>query len=299
VCSSLHFLELGQRPSIDRKTYSILNMKFFSLALSVILLQCMVSELGLTLLLPLKGFAQGAHLSSLTKRSGSVMLKSRIAVLQRGKKGAAFPDYKEAIVRYPVASDLADPIVLKNVQASISLKQVLGQSFTEMQQEYKDNFWLSEVSYRVNYNQNNILDLTYTTSGSSAYPSSFDKHVSVNLKTGKRLQAKDLFKTENFGAIAQMIAPMMQKEILQKIAEFRQKDPDISKDLFAKHYFQSKNIEDFSIGKTGITFYYSFDFPHVIKAAEPSGAYLIPYSKLTSYIRPEGPLGFHLAHSRS
>jgi hypothetical protein len=272
-------------------------MKFFSLALFAILLQNSASAIGLTLLLPLKGLAQSTPSIAPTQRSGSITIKSKTAVLQHGKKGAAFPEYKEAIVRYPVASGLADPAVLKNVQASISLKQVLGQSLAEMQQEYIDNSWLSEVSYTVNYNQHNILDLTYTTSGSSAYPSSFDKHVSVNLKTGKRLRAKDLFKTEGFGPISQMIEVMMQKEILQKIAEFRKEDLDINKDLFAKHHFQSKNVEDFSIGKTGVTFYYDFDFPHVIKAAEPSGAYLIPYSKLRSYIRPEGSLGFHLTRS--
>jgi hypothetical protein len=272
-------------------------MKFFPLALSALLLQSSIAALGLTVLPPLNALAQSAPSSSLPQRSGSVTLKSKTAILQHGRKGAAFPDYKEAIVRYPVASGLGDPVVLKNVQASISLKQVLGQSLAEMQKEYIDNFWLSEVSYTVNYNQNNILDLTYTTSGSSAYPSSFGKHVSVNLKTGKRLRIEDLLKTESFGVIAQRIEVMMQKEILQKIAEFRKESPDINQNLFAKHHFRSKNIEDFSIGKIGITFYYNFDFPHVMKAAEPSGAYLIPYSKLRSYIRPAGLLGFHLVHN--
>jgi hypothetical protein len=260
-------------------------MKFFSLALSAILLQSSASAIGLTLLLPSKGLAQSAPSIAPIQRSGSITIKSKTAVLQHGKKGAAFPDYKEVIVRYPVASGLADPAVLKNVQASISLKQVLGQSLAEMQQEYIENFWLSEVSYTVNYNQNNILDLTYTTSGSSAYPSSFDKHVSVNLKTGKRLRIEDLLKTEGFGAIA------------QKVEVFRKEDPDINQSLFAKHHFQAKNIKDFSIGKMGITFYYNFDFPHVIKAAEPSGAYLLPYSQLRPYIRRDGTLGFHLVRS--
>jgi hypothetical protein len=272
-------------------------MKFFPLALFAILLQSSAPAIGLTLFLPSKGLAQSAPSIAPIQRSGSITIQSKIAVLQHGKKGTAFPDYKEAIVRYPVASGLADPVVLKNVQASISLKQVLGQSLPEMQKEYIDNFWLSEVSYTVNYNQNNILDLTYTTSGSGAYPSSFDKHISVNLKTGKRLRIEDLLKTESFGAIAQMIEVMMQKEILQKIAEFRKESPDINQNLFAKHHVQAKNIEDFSIGKTGVTFYYTFDFPHVIKAAEPSGAYLIPYSKLRSYIRPDGALAFHVARS--
>jgi hypothetical protein len=116
----------------------------------------------------------------------------------------------------------------------------------------------------------------------------------VSLKTGKILRARDLFKAEGFGAIAQIIEPMMQQEILKKISEFQKEDSDINEDLFSKHHFQMKNVDDFIIGKKGVTFLYNFDFPHVIKAAEPSGAYLIPYSKLTPYIRQDGALRFHL-----
>ena len=270
-------------------------MQCFSLALSVCLMPCLM---GLAPFLTITAVAETSPPVG-TKMAGSVVLKTKIAVLQYGKKGAAFPDGKQAIVRYPVVSGLADSLLLRKIQWAVDLKQVLGQSLAEMQKEYLENNWLSDVSYIVNYNQNNVLDLTYTISGSAAYPNSFEKRVSVSLKTGKILRAKDLFKPEAFGAIAQTIEPMMQQEILKKIAEFRKEDADINQSLFAKHHFQPKNVEDFTIGKTGVTFLYNFDFPHVIKAAEPSGAYLIPYSKLRRYIRPDGALGFHLAPKRS
>jgi hypothetical protein len=268
-------------------------MKRFSLALFAFLMPYLV---GLT---PFTAVAESLPPTPINKQVGSITLKTKTALLQYGKRGAAFPDGKQAIVRYPVVSGLADPVLLQKVQEAIGLKQVLGQSLAEMQKDYLDNNWLSEVSYAVNYNQNNILDLTYTVSGSAAYPSSFEKRVSVSLNTGKKLRAKDLFKAEAFGAIAKTVEPMMQQEILQKIAEFRKEDADINQNLFAKHHFQSKNVEDFTIGKTGVTFLYNFDFPHAIKAAEPSGAYLIPYRLLTRYIRPDGALGFHLNHSKS
>jgi hypothetical protein len=268
-------------------------MKCFSLALSICLMPCLI---GLAPFLTITAVAETSP-PTRSNTAGSVVLKTKTAILQYGKKGAAFPEGKQAIVRYPVASGLTDSILLQKVQGAIGLKQVLGQSLAEMQKDYLENNWLSEVSYAINYNQNNILDLTYTISGSAAYPSSFEKRVSVSLKTGKILRAKDLFKPEAFGAITQTVEPMMQQEILQKIAEFRKEDADINQTLFAKHHFQAKNVEDFTIGKTGVTFLYNFDFPHVIKAAEPSGAYFIPYSKLTHYIRPDGALGFHLAHS--
>jgi hypothetical protein len=265
-------------------------MKFFSLVLSAFLTSCFM---GIT---PLSKTARAERSPSthINQPVGSITLKTKTAVLQYGKKGAAFPDGKQAIVQYPMASGLADAVLMKKVQEAISLKQVLGQSLAEMQKNYLDNNWLTDVSYRVNYNQDNILDLTYLISGSAAYPSNFEKHVSVSLKTGKVLRARDLFKAEGFGAIAKVIEPMMQQEILQKIAEFQKKDPDINENLFSKHHFQAKNVEDFIIGKTGVTFLYNFDFPHVIKAAEPSGAYLIPYRKLTRYICQDGALRFHL-----
>jgi hypothetical protein len=264
-------------------------MKFFSLVVSAFLMPCFM---GLTPFLSKIAGAERSPSPHISQPVGSITLKTNTAVLQYGKKGAAFPDGKQAIILYPVASGLADAVLMKKVQGAISLKQVLGQSLAEMQKDYLDNNWLTEVSYRVNYNQDNILDLTYLVSGSAAYPSRFEKHVSVGLKTGKVLRARDLFKVEGFGAIAQTIEPMMQQEILQKIAEFGKEDPDINRDLFTKHHFQAKNVEDFTIGKTGVTFLYNFDFPHVIKAAEPSGAYLMPYSKLARYIRQDGALNF-------
>ena len=276
-----------------------LTMKLSSLFLSVICLQCCFAAIALTPLLPSSVLAEvGLSQPKIKASSGSVNLQSKTSVFRFGKQGAAFPDYKEAVIHYPVASGSTNPAILKQVQASISLKQVLGQSLEELRQEYVENQWLTEVEYAVNYNRNNILDLTYAVSGVGAYPSGFEKWVSVDLKTGKRLRVKDLFKAEGLGAIAQSIDKQMQQNIRQKIAEVRQQEPDLGLDVFANHHFQPKNLENLTIGKTGVTFHYNFEFPHVIKAAEPSGDYLIPYSQLTRYIRPDGVLGFHLSSTK-
>jgi hypothetical protein len=270
-------------------------MKLPRVVLWVFLLQSVWVGMAFAPLQPSRAWAE-AGTSALKDLSGRVTLQSKTAILHFGKKGAAFPDYKEAIIRYPVASGLKDTTLLQKVQAAISLKQILGQSLAQMQQEYLDNHWLNEVGYTVNYNQNNILDLTYLISGSAAYPSSYEKHVSVDLKTGQVLRAKDLFKADALGAIARTVDQMMQREIQEKISEFRQQEPDLGSDLFAKHHFQQKHLNDFNIGKQGVTFHYNFEFPHAIKAAEPSGAYLLSYEKLMRYIRQDSVLGFHLGN---
>ncbi|WP_404787584.1 hypothetical protein [Altericista sp. CCNU0014] len=264
------------------------------LFLAALFLPCAISGLTLSPALTQRSPAEPLPQTKRDRPSTSISLKPQTVVLSFGKKGAAFPDYREARIQYPIASGLTNATVLQKVQTAISLKQVVGQSLAEMKQEYKENQWLTEVAYAVNYNRNNLLDLTYAISGVGAYPSSFEKHVAVNLKTGQRVRAKDLFKAEGLGAIAQTVDRMMQREIQQKIAEVKQQEPDLGIDRFANHRFQPKNLEDFTLGTTGVTFHYNFEFPHVIKAIEPSGSYLLPYTQLIRYIRQDGVLAFHL-----
>jgi hypothetical protein len=228
---------------------------------------------------------------------GSVDIHTKTAVLSHGNKRNAFPDSKEAIIRYPVAVGLKDTIALRNVQAAISLKQVLGQSLAEMQQEFQENRWLSEVDYTVNYNRNGILDLTVSVAGVGAYPDGFEKYVSVSLKTGRRLNALDLFKANALDAIAQTVNQLLQQSIQQTKTALLQQEPDIGTDLFANHRFQRNNLENFTIGDHGITFHYDFGFPHVVKAAEPPGDYLVPYNQLRPHLRPDGALGFYVQSS--
>jgi hypothetical protein len=231
-----------------------------------------------------------------TQSSTSVTLKSNTVRWHSGKKSAGFPKYRETIVRYPIVIGLADPIVLKKVQTALSVKSILGESLSELQQD--NNPWLTDLSYTINYNQNSILDLTYTISGMGAYPSTSEKRVSINLLTGNVLQAKDLFTPDTNVALAQSIDKMMQREIQAKIVGVRKDIPDLQLDMFTKHHFKPKDLNDFTIGKKGVTFHYNFDFIHAMKAAEPSGAYFISYEKLSRYIRPDGAVGFALGRSK-
>jgi hypothetical protein len=211
-----------------------MNLSRFVLA--AVLLPCAV--VGLTFSPALTGRSPAKPLSQTKNNqpSASVFLKPKLAVFSVGKKGAAFPNYKEARIQYPIAAGLTNAAVLQKVQTAISLKQVLGQSLADMQQEYKENQWLTEVSYTVNYNRNNLLDLTYAIEGVGAYPSRFEKHVAVNLKTGQTLRVRDLFKAEALGAIAQTVDQMMQKEIQQKLAEAKQQEPELGASHFCDEY---------------------------------------------------------------
>lgn len=220
-----------------------------------------------------------------------VLIETKTVTFIRDKKGEDYPNYKEAIVKYPQVTGLTDQAVLRNVQSAVSLKSVFGQSLAELRAEFLSSWWLSEIDYTVNYNRNGLLDLTFTISGVGAYPSTYDKHRVVNLKTGKVVKAADVFKRESLGTIAVMVNKAMQAEMKQAIANGDKDGADL-RDQLKNQRFQIKNLDSFTVTGKGITFFYDFGFPHVILALEPSGKYFFSYDQLKAYIKSEGALGF-------
>ncbi|XHX80377.1 MAG: hypothetical protein RBJ76_10745 [Stenomitos frigidus ULC029] len=206
-----------------------------------------------------------------------VLIETKTVTFVRGKKGQEYPDYKEAIVKYPQVTGLTNPAVLRNVQSAVSLKSVFGQSIAELRAEFLTSWWLSAIDYTVNYNQNSLLDLTFTISGSGAYPSTSNKHRLVNLKTGKVVKAADVFKRESLSTIVSMVNKAMQAEVKQAIANGDKEGADLREQL-KNQRFQTKHLDSFMISNKGITFLYDFGFPHVILALQPSGKYFLSYS---------------------
>ncbi|MBW4580193.1 MAG: DUF4163 domain-containing protein [Tildeniella nuda ZEHNDER 1965/U140] len=222
-----------------------------------------------------------------------VLVETKTVTVTRGKKGEAYPNYKEAIVKYPQVTGLSDQAVLRHVQAATSLKSVFGQSLAELRAEFQKSWWLSEIDYTVHYNQRALLDLTFTISGVGAYPSTYDKHRLVNLKTGKIVNAADVFKRESVGTIAVMVNKVMQAEMKQAIANGDKEGADLREQL-SRQRFQIKHLNSFTVSDKGITFLYDFGFPHVMLALEPSGRYFFSYDQLRAYIKLDGALNLAL-----
>ena len=217
-----------------------------------------------------------------------VLITPQTATLKRGKTGDV-PYRSTATVEYPILTGLKDAAVLAQVQSAVSLKTMIGQSLEELRAELQETYWLTDIHYKVNYNRNFLLDLTYTIEGVGAYPSQYEKHTTVDLKTGQKLRSHHVFKREFLGTIAVQVNKLMQAEIEQAIAKVEKDGTDI-RPYINQAKFRIKQVDNFAISDQGVTFRYDFDFPHVIKAYEPEGRYFFTYAQLKSYIRPDGPL---------
>jgi hypothetical protein len=224
----------------------------------------------------------------------AVKVAARRVVLTRGTKGK---DFKQAVVRYPVVTGLASRAAQSRTQTALSLKAAIGQSLDELRKEFRESWWLDEVDFTVVYNRHGLLDVEYTVQGTGAYPDGYTKHVVVNLKTGERLRARDLFTPSGLPRVVGLVDRAMQAEIRKNIQESARQGEDI-RDQLKEARFQEKNVDAFSLDKSGITFYYDFGFPHVIKALEPEGSYRFPYVALKPYLRADSPLRVFVGRER-
>jgi hypothetical protein len=205
---------------------------------------------------------------------------------------------KEADVHYPVFSGLP-PAILKELQASAGLKAGTGSSLEEWKKEFQESWWLVEIDYEVTYNRHDLLCMTYSIDGMGAHPNTDTKDLAANLKTGRRLAAKDMFKPASLEELAAKVDRLRSAEVEKAIQEHRAhlEEYEMTEEYLTEimepavqSRFGVENLDTFRLDDKGITFVRDFEFPHAHLALEPSGEFFLTYEELRPYINPEGPL---------
>lgn len=217
--------------------------------------------------------------------------RKRVVIFRTGKLARRFPERRRAVVNLPVVGGIADARVLRKVRAALDLKSVFDTSLAE----YREDAWLEELDFKVNYNRNYILDITLWAEGSGAYPDTHTKHLAISLKTGDVLKARDVFRGDSLGALARMANESLRAAVAEQI-KVVEEDRDLTeKDSLKGELtgltFGVEHLDNFMVGDRGLTFLYDAGFPHVIQALEPDGEYFFTYAQLAPHIRRDGPLG--------
>jgi hypothetical protein len=181
---------------------------------------------------------------------------------------------------------------LRRVRSVLDFKNIFGSSL----REYREEAWLEELTYKVNHNGNYLLDITFSQSGSGAYPDEQEKHFLINLKTGKVVKASDAFVRDKFAQLTALVDEKLKvelKEILESLKDSKSDPEDIRIAGEAQEplEFKLENLDDFSVNTKGVTFLYDAGYPHVIRAFQPNGTYFFSYADLKPYIKRDGPLG--------
>jgi hypothetical protein len=242
------------------------------------------------LILPLLLLASISYAASPASASDAVpsvvIQKRRIVIVRRGKFVRDFPERRRAIVNYPVVIGPRNSPVLRKVRALFDFKNIFGTSLAE----YRADTWLSEFDYKVNYNRNFILDITFMQEGIGAYPDTQRKHFVINLRNGELIKAMDAFNSSVLDALAAVVDKKLQAENQATIRDSGD-DRETARDLLKDLKFKASDLDEFSINDKGITFLYDAGFPHAVQALQPVGEYFFSFTELKSFIKRDGPLG--------
>ncbi len=224
---------------------------------------------------------------------GSVTVRPRKIIIRRSAAVTKHaPERKSAVIVLPIVTGLSDPKVLARVRAALDIKN----AFQSTLQEYREDTWLSDFGYHVNYNADYLLDVTFTQNGIGAYPDTHQHHLLLNLRNGARVRAAEAFEPTKLDALIDLVNSELKRE-LQKLksehmADLQNEDErQTLSDAYGHLEFDRLTIDEFEVGKTGVTFLFDAGFPHVMKALEPEGRYFFSYKTLNDYIRRDGPLG--------
>lgn len=200
------------------------------------------------------------------------------------KRGKAAPDYKRSFtIEYPKVSGAMG----KKIEAVLDYENNFD---FKIQEEIKEIFWLENASYTVNYNKNNILNVTLFIEGSGAYPSSSNKHLTVNTKTGTRVKPSDVF--TNLNGLAAMVKKAQEAEMKKEADRIKKDEPDFDPtEYFNNADFKAEHLWSFTVSDKGVTFHYDYGFPHVAQALQPDGQYFYKWSELKPFIKKDGLFG--------
>jgi len=215
----------------------------------------------------------------------SVVITKKTVTYTRPKP---LSDFKKTFtIAYPVVK-AATPALSRKIEKAIGPISVLSISVKEELGEYQ---WLESTDFEVRYNSRGVICVSHTMEGTAAYPTSTTRTVVVDARTGIAAKPSTVF--TNIAGLVAMVKKDQKDEIAASIEEIK-KEPDYQEPdparLFEYADFKAVNLEGFAVTKEGVTFSYSYGFPHVIQALEPSGTFMYTWKQIKPYIKRGGLL---------
>lgn len=216
----------------------------------------------------------------------SVKINSKQVTYTRPKPTSDFK--KTFTVNYPKILGTS-PQLINKIEDSISYKRLLSFNPQNEMGEYQ---WLEAADFAVGYNKNGILSIYLSLTGTAAHETSIGKNAVIDLKTGKRIAAKDVF--TNIDNLTAKIREIQKEVIAESVKEIKStidyanEDTD---DLFKFAKFDKINLENFSVTEGGIIFSYDYGFPYILRIIEPSGNYSLSWKELKPFVKKNGLFG--------
>jgi hypothetical protein len=174
--------------------------------------------------------------------------------------------------------------VTPRVAGNEAVQKLLDAQITEVT---GDDCWLTFLDYTVHHDSNGVLDVTFRMSGLGAYPSTQTVHVTIDLATGSRLRAADVFSSRTLPELTRA----MNAKVLAAWRRAEKEHAEVYRGREAPR-FAREHLDSFIVRPEGITFFFDYGLPHAIELAMPASEF--PFSKrdISHFIDEKGPLRF-------
>lgn len=203
------------------------------------------------------------------------------------RKNPEASDYKRTFtITYPKVSGVSAALI-KKIEANLSYEKAFD--FT-LKEEISEQYALDSASYEVLYNKSGILNILLIGEVSGAYPTTLQKSVVIDSKTGERVKAADIF--TKLTELAAKVKKSQEAEVKKAVVQIKKENPEIEdpKEFFGTTDYSVKNLDDFSVSDKGITFRFDYEFPHVALALQPDGRFFYSWAQLKPFIKRDGLL---------
>lgn len=182
---------------------------------------------------------------------------------------------------------------VKKINEALSPQYLIDESVEDIKATFKEcNCGTVGVNYHVNYNANDILDISVIVETLGAYSSGYVSRLTFNTKTGEDLSISKLLKPASLPKLVAQCDQLLQERMKKAMEEAEDGEAaNWLKELTQDKKFKAEHLEYFTVSPEGITFYYPFGFPHAALTLEPDDAFLFTFAQLKDDIDPTSVLG--------
>ncbi len=202
------------------------------------------------------------------------------------------PNGTEGEYSFPRVTGPAGHPALAKLKAHLTVRKLADQTEPEIRENFAGcGCGLVHASYSVDYNRNGVLALSVQFESLGAYLSFSTERLVLSTRTGERLPIGQLL----LPAALPELARQADKRLQARVKEARQaaagsEEATWLDELLSGKRFTVENLDDFTVTKEGITFYYPFGFPNAVLARQPDDSFVFTFAQLKPYLKPDGPL---------
>ncbi len=178
----------------------------------------------------------------------------------------------EASIRWPVVH--GEFSGLSRINELLDYSSITGETLEETRENYRlYGTGIVGSFFQVNWTDADFIDLTITVETLGAYPSSRIFNYLFSTESGEIVIAQNLFLEEKISELVQLCNGELQNRI--------------TTETVGQHQFTLDNLNDIGVRRSGIVFYYDFQYPHAIAANEPDGKIFFYWSDVNEFLLPE------------